>query len=83
MLALAGTTAAPTSAFPAVADLHSLRRRQIGLSRDQGAARSLRLLRYTVHVDDVRAICYAKDKQPPARIDRGNLDFGDGVSAER
>ncbi|MFO0899969.1 MAG: hypothetical protein U0836_21260 [Pirellulales bacterium] len=80
MLALAGTTALPQP-FPAVANLRIL------CGADKSAYLEIRVLRapydslrYTVHVDDVRAICYAKDKQPPTRIDRGNLDFGDGVA---
>ena len=78
---LAAVLIALPQPFPAVADLRIL------CGADKSAYLEIRVLRapydslrYTVHVDDVRAICYAKDKQPPTRIDRSNLDYGDGVA---
>ena len=80
MLALAGTTSLPQP-FPEVAELRIL----CGSGKSQYLeVKILRApydsLRYTVHVDDVRAICYSKDKKPPTRIERDNLVIGEGVA---
>jgi hypothetical protein len=80
MLALAGTTSLPTP-FPAVADLRVLPGAENSSYLEIRVLRApYDSLRYTVNADDVRAICYAPDRQPPKRIDRANLDFGDGVA---